>query len=150
MEVRSESVVGIESPPLGNHLLGELRVDAPVPFLVGHRESVASHAAGQPQVVELLGDRSEARFDVPEALPKGQLGEGHGGELVPACEPPDPVVAAVALNQPAKRAPRKVVHELGEDELPLVHLPLPVEVAAAWAQGGRSSSRGHPHESISC
>ena len=63
----------------------------------------------------------KAGFDVSQALPVGQLREGHRVELIEARERLDLVLAAVAPNATAKRAEWQVLHHLRKHVLALVH-----------------------------
>ena len=60
-------------------------------------------------------------FDVAQRFAIGQLGEGHGEELVQAREVLDLVFAVVLGHTAAKGAQWQIQHELGEYELALVH-----------------------------
>lgn len=62
-----------------------------------------------------------------QALPVGELGEGHRQELLPAGEAPGPVFGVVAFHQAAvaKLAARQVVGQPQENDLFLVHVVLP-------------------------
>lgn len=141
VQLESEVLLRVQPPALGDHLLGEPGIDAPVPPLVRDRQGVAGHATWQSEVIKLLRHGSKTGLDVSEALPKRQLSEDHADELMPAREAPHSMVAAVALDQPVKGVPGQVVHELGEDELSLVHPRLPFEVAAACISRDTRSSR---------
>jgi hypothetical protein len=49
-------------------------------------------------VIEFPLSRAQTNFDVPEALPIGQLSESHAEKLIPARKVFDLVVAVVTLN----------------------------------------------------
>ena len=63
----------------------------------------------------------EAGLDVAQAFPVGQLGEGHGPVLLGAGKRPDPVIAAIPVDDPRESSPWQEVHELSEQGLAGVH-----------------------------
>jgi len=72
-------------------------------------------------MIELLPLYSKANFGLSEALPVGQLSEGHAQILIQAAERFDLVISAVGPHTAAKNLHRKVFHYLGEDKLSYVH-----------------------------
>ena len=76
-----------------NQTLSEARVDAPVARRVGVGQRVAGDGAANPQVIELGGLRSQARLDIAQALPVGQLRKGHAQILIETREALDLVLA---------------------------------------------------------
>ena len=52
---------------------------------------------------------------------EGQLGEGHGPVLLGAGKRPDPVIAAIPVDDPRESSPWQEVHELSEQGLAGVH-----------------------------
>ena len=127
-------------PGPANKDLGEVGVDAPVSHLVGMSQRVAGDFATDAHVVELLVGRAQAGLDVPQALPVGQLGEGHAQILVPAGEALDLVVAVVSLDAGAKLVCRQEVHQLREDRPSGVHPPSPDTGMRKYGTGTKSSS----------
>lgn len=129
LRLETKVLVGVQPPSFRDHLLGERSVDPQVSSLVGRRKGVASHAAREARVVELLGDRLKVVFDISEALPEREPSECDARELVPARKASDAMVVSVALDESPKRAPWQVIHQLDQHELALVQPPLLVEVA---------------------
>lgn len=121
----AQGFVDIEPARIPHESLCEVGEDAPVPLLVRVGQRAAGNGPPDPQVVELVGHRSEARLDIPEAVPVRELGKGHGQVLVPAGEASDPSVPVVATNAPVQNEPRAMRHDLRKCHLPLVHQPLP-------------------------
>ena len=80
-------------------------------------------------MVKFRLERPEARLDVAETLPVGQLGEGHSEELVGAGERMHTMRPAVPRDAPLERAPRDHVHELREDRATGGHGPV---LSAGW------------------
>ena len=82
------SVLRIQLPSPPHQDLREFEVDTPVPMFVGVGQVASRHQAADAHRVEQLGLRAQARLDIPQALPKSQLGEDHAQELVPGGEGP--------------------------------------------------------------
>ena len=77
----------------------------------------------------------EARLDIAQTFPEGQLGEGHAEELVPAGERLGPMIAAISGNALAELVDRQVLDELREDG------PSAVHVASKEAQHDKTANR---------
>ena len=118
-----EGIVGIQIPGRPDQDLGEVGVDAPVAVLVGVGQRVPGDPSPDAHVIQLGANGPQARFDVPQALPEGQLREGHAEELVEAGETQDLVVATIPPNALAKFVERKKFEQLREDGLAVVHGP---------------------------
>ena len=121
LQVQAQFLVGIQAPGFPNQLPGQIGVDAPVPCFVGLRQSAAGHAALEPETVEDLASGVQASFDVAQALPVGQLGEGHGQELVPARESAHLAIPLVTLDTAPELLPVDSLHQLGKNRSSLVH-----------------------------
>jgi hypothetical protein len=72
-------------------------------------------------VVQPARLRTQIDFDVAKGLSVGQLGKGHGEELIQAREVFDLVLSVVIGHTAAKRTQWQVEHELRKYELALVH-----------------------------
>ena len=105
--------------------LGELAVQAPVAPLVGVGQIASGKVAAQPQVIRLGRMRLHARFDVPQALAKGDLCERHAQELIQRTEGPHVEVAAVLGDQAPEGVPRRKLHHLRENKFARVHTKPP-------------------------
>jgi hypothetical protein len=101
--------------------LGEVGIDAPVAHRVGVGQGVPRHRAAKAHVVQLGCLTAQAGFDVAQALPIGQLGEGHAQVLVETGEVLDLVFPVVAGDTAAKGGQRQMRHDLREDEFARVH-----------------------------
>ncbi len=66
-------------------------------------------------VVELWLHGPQAGFNIAQAFAAGDLGEGHGQELVLAGKAVRVAVAAVAGHAPPEFMLREEVHQLGKD-----------------------------------
>ena len=81
--------------------------------------------------VDSMRFRDEATSDVsvcpqasgqgPHTLAPGQLGKGHGAELLGAVQAPHAAVAIVAGHDPREGLPGRVLHDLGEEGLATIH-----------------------------
>ena len=72
-------------------------------------------------MVHFSGHGIQASDDVSQAFAVGQLGESHDAKVVGALESLDIVIAAIAVNTSLEASPREAIHDLGEDELSLIH-----------------------------
>jgi len=121
IEVHAERVVSIKRPRNADQLLREVGEDAPVVRLVGVGQRGTRHAPTKAHVVQFAPDRSQARFDVAQALAVGQLGERHRKILVPAGEAAMVRVAPITCNALLKLIPGQVIHDLRENGLSCIH-----------------------------
>ena len=67
------------------------------------------------------GDGIQASNDVAQAFAVGQLGESHDAKVVSAFECLHVGIAAITVNTGLEASPREAIHDLGEDELSLIH-----------------------------
>lgn len=72
-------------------------------------------------MIELLVLRSKTNLSFSEALPIGQLSEGHTKKLVEAAEGFDLVISVVGLNATAKNLQWHVFHHLSKNEFACKH-----------------------------
>ena len=72
-------------------------------------------------MIKLLILRPKTNFCFSEALPIGQLSEGHTKKLVEAAEGFDLVISIVGLNATVKNLQWHVFHHLSENELACKH-----------------------------
>lgn len=72
-------------------------------------------------MIELLVLRSKTNLCFSEALPIGQLSEGHTKKLVEAAEGFDLMISVVGLNATVKNLQWHVFHHLSENELACKH-----------------------------
>jgi hypothetical protein len=124
LQLQAGIVVGIEISGLMNQNLGEVSIDAPVARFVGVGQSASGHAATESHVIELRRYSTQTSLDIAEALPVGQLSEGHSQKLVPAGKAFDLTVAAVADNAATELRTRQEIDELDKDGFANVHGPL--------------------------
>jgi hypothetical protein len=101
--------------------LRQLSIDAPIAALVGLGQCRTTPRRAESHGIKLGRLSAQAGFDVTQALAIGQLGKGHGTELLGATEVAHPAVAAITSHNAGKRSPRKEVHQLREQQLASVH-----------------------------
>jgi hypothetical protein len=75
-------------------------------------------------MVEFAAQRSQARFNIAEAIPVSQLGKSHRQILIPTREASWPGISVVPSDTTAKLAIRQKAQQLREDGAALVHEPL--------------------------
>jgi hypothetical protein len=141
VEVDRQSLAGVQSARDPDQRLGELEMDAPVAALVGVGQGTATDIAADAQVIELRALRPQAGFDVAQALAVGRLRERHAQELIQATEAAHVEVAAILVDQPPERMPRRKLHHLRKHELAAIHLRLPTKAGNAARRTERRSSR---------
>lgn len=88
VEIQYVSIRRIQFPDLSDENLGEFEVDLPASMLVCVREIGSRYRPADAHGVKQVCLRPEAGLDVAEALPEGELSEGHAKELVPRGEAP--------------------------------------------------------------
>ncbi len=138
---QAEIFVGVQRPRPGDQAMGQFRVDAPIAGLVGVGQGRAPDRLAETHVVELRRLHRQARLDVAQGLPVGQLGEGHRPVLFGAGQSAAPLVPIVPGYDPAEGFPWQEIHDLGEQRLAGVHHYSP------WngpKEDARNSNRGHP------
>ena len=122
IELHAKRLGGVQRPRNANQMLGEVGVDLPRTCGVRIGQRVArDRLAAKAHVVQPARLRTQIDFDVAKGLSVGQLGKGHGEELIQAREVFDLVLSVVIGHTAAKRTQWQVEHELRKYELALVH-----------------------------
>lgn len=121
LDVDAEDLVGIELASASDEQQSQVFIYTPIAGRIGIGQGAASDRASQSQVIELLTARAQAVFDIPQALPEGELGEGHAQQLVPAREPRGLIRTTILRDNPAKLAVGNKVDDLGKYEASDVH-----------------------------
>ena len=134
LQLQAEVVLGIEASCLGYKHLGKIGIDAPVPFLIGFGQSASGYISTNAHVVAPGGDRSQARFDIPQALSISQLGEGHAEVLIPAGETLGVFVPIVPLNTSAKVVYWQEIHDLCKDGFSGIHRSPPTRCPGEYGR----------------
>jgi len=142
-KVETQILVDVQPPRLGDQSLGQLCVNAPVARFVGIGQRRAPHRIAEAHGIEFRDLYRQAGLDVAQALPIGQLGEGHGPIMLGARQRPHPLITPVPRDNPGERAPRQKIHQLGEKRLATVHRRL----LGNLPKSARSSSNRHHSKS---
>jgi hypothetical protein len=144
IELDAERLVGIEAAGLHDQGSCEGLIEPPVAQLVGVGQRRATHATADTHVIELGALRVEAGDGVAQAVAVGELGERHAAELVLTAEAFDRAIAAEPLDAPAQRVQRQMLHQLGENDLALIHRSSP----SAAAQRSRTFAARRCHVQV--
>ena len=141
LQVDAERFLGIQRSRDVDQALSEIGIDAPVAHAIGVGQRVARDDRPQPQVIELGSLRTQTRFDVAQALPIRELRERHNQELIQARERFDLPLAMIPTHTAAKRGQRKMLQQLREHQLALVHRVPPRYPLQGHRPGVRRSNR---------
>ena len=118
----TEGIVDVEATRLANEDLGKVRIDSPIPDLIGMSEGVAGDVASKTHMIEFSLSRTETGFDVSEALPISKLSKGHAEKLIQAGEGLHLVVAVVPLHAFSKFVGGEELHQLSKDGFADIHI----------------------------
>jgi hypothetical protein len=124
LKLQTEILVGIESAGLMNEDLGKVRINSPVTGFVGVGQGVPGNIAADTHVIQSIPHRTQAGFDVAEALPKSQLSEGHAEELIETGKAYDLVVATISVDAFSELMKRQEIHNLGKNGRRSIHRSL--------------------------
>ena len=111
-EFDAKVFIGVKGSRLGNQDLAEVGIHPPVPFFVRLGKGAPRYSSSDAEMIELLPAGTEAGLNIPEALPVGQLREGHAKILIHTGETACVVIAVVPVNAFAKFIHRHIVHDL--------------------------------------
>lgn len=81
LEIESIGIFGVQSASLADEDIPESFVDPPIPIFVRIREIRSDDLPANAHRVAMSA-AIQASFDIPQTLPKGDLGEGHGQKLI--------------------------------------------------------------------
>ena len=81
VDVQSVGIFGIQSTGFANQYLPDSFVDAPIPILVRIGEIGPDDLPANTHRIA-MGATIQTRFDIPQTLPEGNLGEGHREKLI--------------------------------------------------------------------
>ena len=122
VQIDAQRLLGIQRSGHANQMLGKVGIDLPRPGCIRVSQRVARNCgAAKPHVVQAPGLCTQIDLYVAQGLPVGQLGKSHGEELIQTGEVFDLEVAPMLGYAAAKSAHGQKGHELGENELALVH-----------------------------
>ena len=122
VELHTKRVLRVQRTRHANQVLREVGIDLPWSRGVCVGQRIArNRLAAKPHVVQPTRLRSQVDLYVAQRLSIGQLGKGHGEELIQARKVFDLVLASVVGHATPKCAQWQIEHELREYELALVH-----------------------------
>ena len=122
IELHAKGLRGVQGSCNANQVLSEVGKNLPRACGVRIGQRVArNRLTAKPHVVQPPCLGTQIDFDIAQGFAVGQLGEGHGEELVQTREVFDLVFPIVIGHTAAKGTQRQVQHELREHELALVH-----------------------------
>ena len=122
VELHAKGLCRIKWPGNTDQVLREVGIDLPRSCGVRIGQRVArNRLTAKPHVVQPPCLGTQIDFDIAQGFAVGQLGEGHGEELVQTREVFDLVFPVVIGHTAAKGTQRQVQHELREYERALVH-----------------------------
>ena len=128
--------------------LREARLDAPVAHRVGICEGASGNAAEAPPVIELVALRSEAGFDVPQALAIGQLRKRQTEKLLETRKALGFVPACVSRAAATKSFQRKIARQLRKNQFAGVHGEASAKKVFAGSHRRCSKSKSRPEKTI--
>ena len=121
-----------------------IRPDAPVARLVGIGKGGTLDRCSKAHPIEFGRVGREADGDVAQAFAPGELGKGHGAELLGAGQGAHPGIAFVPLHDARKAGPRNELHDLGEQGRASIHACSSGDwVPGSYTRTGRLSSNRH-------
>src|SRR5260370_30921444 len=124
VEIHTDRIDGAEGSRNADQDVREVGKDAPGTRLIGVSQRGSRHLGLETHVVQLRAQRTEACFYIAQALPVGQLSEGHGQILVPAREGSQAGIAFVTSDTATKLTIGEDGDQLREHRAALVHEPL--------------------------
>jgi len=120
LEIEPIGIFGIQSAGLSNENLSESFVDAPIPIFVCIGEIRSDDLPANTHRVAMSAT-IQASFDIPQALPKGDLGEGHGEKLISSGHTLTGSWHGVQIDAALEFLAVQQIENLSEDEASCVH-----------------------------
>ena len=84
IQIDAERVVCIQMPSRTNQDLGKVGPEAPVADFVGMGQIVAGNSSADSHMIKFVAHGPKTGFDIAQAFPVTQLGEGHYQKLIEA------------------------------------------------------------------
>lgn len=125
VQLYGKPLAAVQPACFRNQGVSQIGVNAPVSLLVGIGDCRTRYLAADTHVVQLLLLGSEARFDVSQTFPVGELRECHAEILIEAGKTLYLEVALVPCHALPKGADRHEVHNLRENEFASIHGVVP-------------------------
>jgi len=112
LEFDAKVFIGVKGARLGNHDLAEVGINPPVPFFVCLGNGAPRYSTSDAEMIKFLPAGTEAGLNIPEALPVGQLREGHTKILIHTGETACVIITVVPVNAFAEFIHRNILHDL--------------------------------------
>ncbi len=125
VQIDAKTVVAVQLARTTNQQCGQVCPDVPIASLVGIGQCRTSDRRTKAHAVQLRLIRQQTGFDVAQALAVGQLGKGHGAELLCATQTAHSGISTIAIHDARKAGPWNVLHDLREQRLARVHSSSP-------------------------
>lgn len=132
-EFDRERRAGVQAARTANQHLSEIGVNAPIVRAIRIGQRASRDLSTKAGVVQLWSHRAQARFDVAQALPIGELSKTQTQKLIAARETALPTMPSVARDTRIELAPRQKLHQLRKHELSIEH-------KTSWASPARKSA----------
>ena len=97
-EFEAEVFVGVKVSGNMNQPMSKIRINSPIPFLVGIGQGASGNVASDTGMIEFGLHGSKTGFDVSETFPIGELSEGHAEKLIETREGSDTILASIVPN----------------------------------------------------
>lgn len=121
IEIEVQRLGGVERSGTGDQPYCQRMIDTPVAQVQRVRQGGACRHVLQSHMKQLAPIRSEAGLDVAQGFAPRQLREGHHAKQIGATKRSHTCVAAVSIDDAAKRLPRHKLHDLRKQRLAHVH-----------------------------
>ncbi len=122
VQIERQAFAGVQRPGNANEVLRQIGVDLPRACRIRVGQRVArNRGTSKAHVIQALRLGAQVDLDIAQRFSVGQLGEGHGEELIQTVEVLDFEVAVMVSHTAAKSAHGQMCHELSEHELALMH-----------------------------
>ena len=97
-EFEAEIFVGVKVSGNMNQPMSKIRINSPIPFLVGIGQGASGNVASDTGMIEFWFHGSKTGLDVSETFPIGELSEGHAEKLIETREGSNTILASIVPN----------------------------------------------------
>ena len=150
VQICGHGFVGVQATRFADQCLRQLRIDTPIPLLVGIGQGTAPNGATKPHLVKAIGAGAQTIDSVAQAVAKGQLTKGHAQELVPAGEAAEAFLTAEAIDASMKNFGMNQTHQLSKDRAAGIHPPMVMPGGSSPIRIASSSNRSHSFRAVTC
>lgn len=111
-EFEAELFVGVKVSGNMNQPMSKIRINSPIPFLVGIGQGASGDVALDAGMIEFWFHGSKTGLDVSETFSIGELSEGHAEKLIETREGSDTILASIVPNTFVEFVSWQEIHEL--------------------------------------